>query len=635
MKIDKIKQQEQLPSIRKVQELLHFVKPPQKSQPEWVAIEDDLFSILDKPGKKQKEFFLPGFEFLLRPYALIPAVSAALLLIVLSVGRFTRESDMLPLKVVTINGKVDIFTHKNSAHDTLAGNKQSGRTVQISKGCSFSTQTNSAFKFQIGKDCAFELSPNSNLTIKKCNATQMVFQLSQGTILAKVHKRTKEQKFEVITPTAVCKVTGTIFKVDVVAAENDSAVKTMLTVYEGNVLLVPTHSTDKRPVSVSAGQQCSQAIVGPATLRGVPESETPIKSISTLELLVNEKYLTVQATGLVDVSSQPEEALIIIDDTIVGKTPLVLRKSIGCHKIKLFTQGYTPWEQSFFVGKDSISSVATSLVAIKNIEKGTNDNCARKVKSRASSMIKADPESLLVAIPDYVEAMVQFTIGEYQKALGVLDSLKDRYPLDMKSRMTIMKKINDCYAKIGDFTSALASLQDKLDATSPASGPGEKEQLLWEIANLNANCMGDYDEAELALIELLSTNPAGNRSREASEKLAEVRYMRDNYDGAAATYKAIVRKFPDNATLERSLFSLASILKDNLHHYKEAAGVFTKVINNFPRGNYYKAALFARGECFDRLGHVREAQGDYKQCLALDPHGIWNAACAQRLRVSR
>jgi hypothetical protein len=200
MKTDTIKQQEQLPSIRRMQELLHLVKPLQKTQPEWLTIEDGLFNVLNKPEKKQKEFSMPGIEFLLRPYAFIPAVCAVLLLIVLSLGRFTHDNDTLSLKVVTVNGKVDIFTHKNSAHDTLQGNRQSGKSVQISKGCSFSTQDNSAFMFQIGKDCAFELSPNSNLTIKKCNATQMVFNLSQGTILAKVHKRTDKQKFEVITP---------------------------------------------------------------------------------------------------------------------------------------------------------------------------------------------------------------------------------------------------------------------------------------------------------------------------------------------------------------------------------------------------------------------------------------------------
>lgn len=322
----------------------------------------------------------------------------------------------------------------------------------------------------------------------------------------------------------------------------------------------------------------------------------------------------------------------MLDDTIVGTTPLVLRKPVGNHRIKLSSQGYCPWERQFLIGRDSISSLAATLASYQHPGHGDQGApTAKKYKKRAHRIVSADPESLLVAFPDYVEANIQLSIGEYQKALGILDSLKNNYPLDMKNRKSIMNKINSCYAKLGDFTGALAGLQEKLDMASTSSSSREKEQLLWEIANLNANCIGDYEGAELALIDLLALGTDGHRTSEAFEKLAEVQYMLGKSDSAASTFKTLLRKFPDAPARERILFSLASILDDDKRHLKEAIGIYSKVMNDFPRGNYYKAALFARADCWDRIGRTGEAQSDYKKCLALDPHGIWNSACAQRL----
>jgi outer membrane protein assembly factor BamD (BamD/ComL family) len=415
----------------------------------------------------------------------------------------------------------------------------------------------------------------------------------------------------------------------VLPAIGDSLGQTVLTVYEGNVAFVPP-TGPRNQKTVSSGQRCSSIPGGEPYY--VSESQTPIKAISTLELLVNAKYSTPEPSGLLDISSQPEETMVLLDDTIVGATPLMLRKPIGGHRIKLSARGYFPWERQFFIGRDSISSLTAELVSAGR--QGRDDSCrtpARKIRKRARHTLNADPESLLVAFPDYVEANIQLSIGEYQKALGILDSLKNNYPLDMKNRKSIMSKINNCYAKLGDFTGALAGLQDKLDMTSSSSSAREKEQLLWEITNINANCIGDYEGAELAIIDLLALGMDGHRTCEAYEKLADVQYMLGKSDSAAATFKTLLKKCPGAPAKERILFSLASILNDDMRHCKEAIGIYSKVMNEFPSGNYYKAALFARAECFDRLGRYEEAMSDYGKCLALDPHGIWNSACAQRL----
>jgi tetratricopeptide (TPR) repeat protein len=637
MKIDRIKHQEANPSVQRLRDMLHTIKTPEKTQEEWSFIEKNIFGDLNSSEYPQEQpstrLWTRLFGNFLRPAGLIPGFAAAILLVAAAISFVTIKTEAPFVRAIDVNGKVVVRPHSRAIADTIRGNDALNAFSRIAKNFSLSTLDKSTFIFQIGKECAFELSPNSQLTIMDLSESSMVFNLSQGTLLAKVTKRDKNQKFNVFTPSAVCRITGTIFKVDVFPAKGGTAKQTVLTVYEGNVVFESSNCPRKQNL-VAAGRSCS-ALPGGEPYR-VSESETPIKAISTLELLVNAKYLTPQASGLLDVSSLPEEAMVMLDDTIVGSTPLVLRKPVGKHRIKLSSWGYSPWEQQISIGPDSITTLRATLAsASERGGKGHGEPATRKLKKRAHHALISDPESLLVAFPDYVEANIQLSIGEYQKALGILDSLKNNHPLDMRNRKSIMNKINSCYAKLGDFAGVLSSLQEKLDLASTSSTPQEKEQLLWEIANLNANCIGDYEGAELALADLIELGASGYRTCEAYEKLAEAQYMLGKSDSAVATFETLLRKYPGAPARERALFSLASICDDDMRHLKDAIGIYSKVMNDFPQGNYYKAALFARAECFDRLGRVAEAQSDYKQCLAIDPRGIWNAACAQRLRTGK
>jgi hypothetical protein len=511
MKNDKIRRQEELQSMQRLRGLLQRVSPPAKTPPQWDMLENDLFGNIDKTIVCEIAAAPTILSFFLRPAVAIPSFSALAVIVILALGSFFHAPETLPITAIAMSGKVDLSARKNARFETLSNIREAGNAVVAPKDFSYATRANGTFIFQVGRDCAFEMSPNSNLTIKELSPARMAFDLSCGSVIVKVAKRTDKQKFEIKTPDAVCTVTGTIFKVEVEGAPACRETHTILTVYEGSVSIATAGGPSKRQESISAGKSFSTLAAADALVRGVAESETPIKAISRLELLVNAKYSTAASSGLVDVSSQPEEALIMIDDTIVGKSPFVLRKSTGHHKIKVLAQGFSPWERSFIIGRDSISFLSPTLTSKLSPSKGSTllPSIRKPGKNRSSLLRKTDPESLLVAIPDYVEAMVQFTIGEYQKSLGIFDSLKDRYPLDMKSRTSVMKKINNCYAKIGDFTGALANLQEKLDVISGPSAGVEKEQLLWEIANLNANCMGDYGEAELALIELISSRGTG------------------------------------------------------------------------------------------------------------------------------
>jgi len=625
MTINTNTQQEHEPSIRRVSVLLKRIKVPGKTEAQWSALESSLFGRIAAAPEQEHGWNI--FSSVLRPMAFASGLAAiALAAFGVSWSIKTPDNAVDPCaRLLSVHGQVLVGATDKKCTDTLKGINGGHGVFRFKKGLCVATLDNSTFIMRLDKGSAMEVSPHSQLTFVAIDKKQITINLTRGSILAKVSKRSADQKFSVITPGASCVVVGTIFRVDVCAAEADSALNTVLTVYEGKVRFVENSSVSKQPRHVATGQRCMAArLMGP--LCTITEAETPFKEISTLELLVGPDSTPPEISGLIDISSQPDGATVILDNAVVGKTPLLLRKPIGNHSITVAAAGYAPSEQTIRMERDSTSGVTARLI------KKPETLQANRAQASAPriALLPIPAESTLLVIPEYVEAMIQSTIGEYQKSLSILEALKNNAPIDIKSAMTLMRKINGCYAKLGDFSKALENLRVKCAA---ASSVDEKENALWEIANVSANCMGDYPGAQQALTQLLGMSPTGKRTADAYKKLAEVRYMQGNFKGAALSYSQLLQKFPDDPDRDRTLFNLASITKEDTRDFKEALRLYSQIIDAYPRGAYYKAAFFKRAECLAAVGRIMEARCDYKKYLTADPQGIWSSACAERLQV--
>jgi tetratricopeptide (TPR) repeat protein len=523
-------------------------------------------------------------------------------------------------RAINIHGKLIACAPMENKIDTLTGVNDFAQIPKLGKNFTFKTLENSSFIMQLDQGSVIELFQNSIASIKEIGRRHIVFALDEGSVLVKVSKRSKGQKFIISTPSASCTVVGTIFKVDVRNSPAANGMQTALTVYEGKVKF----ATDKQIVYVGTGQTCLLKNTAIGAIRAISEHETPIKDISVLELLVKHGNSPEAHYGLIDVTTQPDQALVIIDDSLSGKTPLLARKSIGRHSLLITASGYTAFEKTVDIGKDSVSHVSECLKKAPG-----NDKVSLHLVKHVVSPVVVQPESTLVAVPEYVEAMVQLTIGEYQKAVGILDSLKNSQPIDMKSRMSIMIKINNCYAKLGDFRKALERLEGKYEKSTSTT---DKVSLLWEMANMKANCMGDYQGAEMALVELLVIDPTGIRAHDAYGKLAEIQYMLNKFESAAVTYKEHIKKFPIDPDMDKSLFSLANIIDNDMHNYKDALALYSKLMKTYPHSSYFNASLFARAECLLKLGKTAEARNDLKKYLKEAPEGIWSSVCMQLMK---
>lgn len=72
----------------------------------------------------------------------------------------------------------------------------------------------------------------------------------------------------------------------------------------------------------------------------------------------------------VELASNPAGANAFVDNSLVGRTPVIARLAPGPHKVRLELNGYQPWERDFVV-QDGVSKLAADLFPVPNLTKET------------------------------------------------------------------------------------------------------------------------------------------------------------------------------------------------------------------------------------------------------------------------
>jgi TolA-binding protein len=623
--------QEKSESTQRLHALLSGVKAPARQKNDWQRLENNIFAALDDEKQAtvptaSAAVSSPRFFFALPRFSVAWAAAAALVLsataIGLSIAYHKTASDATAAAVVSVRGRLAVQWEGKGPWDTLSSGGSVAKTAGA--GTIFSTLPGSSAVILLDKGSIVRLYERSVFTLRSFARQQRVCFLARGGVLVKVNKLQPGQKFEVRTPCAMCSVVGTIFRVD--AAGSTAA--TTLSVYQGKVRMAPAAmaaGSASVATVVATGRQMTISQSGAVTFGRITEKITPIRDISALSMLVEPSENIPANAAVVDITSTPEGAKVMINNVLAGITPLLVREIPGRYNVAMFAGGCVPYESAIDVGRDRIVSLAVELQATPTLV---------PPKHRAATAVsmparRAHSEQELRLMPCYVEALVNISSGEYQQALAILDSLSGSGMVDIRQRMSIMEAINSCYAKLGDFGSASNSLEEKLQKTD---SPREKDQILWEIANVKANCLGDYEGAEMALVEFLIVQPDAMWAHDAYSKLAETQYYLGKYKSAAETYLKHIRTFPEDPDIDHSMFNLACILGGDMGDCIKAADWYARLLNSFHASKYRSAALFRRAECYMQMGRTDDAIRDYRAYLALEPDGIWRTACVSALK---
>jgi TolA-binding protein len=607
------------PLRKNIGELLREIRVPKKTELQWHKLENDLFLRLDSQDSVSSG---RGFSFALprRFAAWTVAASGALAVVVAAFLVPTMLSNTASTaEFVSIQGNVSVTCGGKGAAAILHEMYASQAMRFARPGTVVETPSNASAILRLDKGSVLELLPGSKLSIVKSNRQNQICFLSTGSVLVKVNKRMHDQTFQIKTPCATCSVVGTIFQVD---AHGDRS--TTLSVFQGKVKFSPSHGIAGSEVFVETGRSASFGSGSAPESTAIAASVSSIHDISILGMLVDYR----EQSRLLDIGSNPVGAKVLVNGALAGKSPLIVKEPQGVVAIKICADGYKSWDTSVTVGDNRVIMVGAAL-SRADAKAGI---VAAPVRTKPAPTDRATCESELQTMPDYIEALVDMSSGEYQAALSIFDSLSNSGAVDISDRMCLMDKINACYAKLGDFEHASEALEDRFQKAQNAA---DKGQLLWEMATMRANCLGDYQAAEMALVEFLMVSPNAIWAHSAYGKLAEIQFYLHKYDIAAATYRRHIATFPDDPDIDKSMFNLACILDRSLNKCDNAVRWYSRIIDSFHNSKYRSAAFFRRGECELRMGNASDAERDFRACLHAAPEGNLREMCAADMRKIR
>ena len=643
--MDRFESQENQADIRKLRRLLKSVPSVEKKEDEWQLLENDLFARLDRGEQPHSDdrdhVFSKYFAWLFQGGA--PALRYAGAFVLLCVlGILFWNTVIVPdnlkySRVIGLSGDVVLHAEEDAAAADarreqldFIGDKPAG----LYKNQVIETGEDATLFVQIDQESHLVVSRESRLTVRKANTRNIELFLHHGEILCSVGKRKKYQSFTVVTPNTVSNVIGTVFRVSTFTQDTDKRT-TDLFVVEGEVE-ISNHEKYLGTDIVKTGQRISVSNRAFSQVQTIDADQMPIHTLSIIKLLKEQEKKNQELRGVLDIATDPQGAEVVVKNNIVGKTPLMITYPAGTYAMTLRKDGFELWtgtvdvvarEISFVNASLSTNNVVTTITGDSSTCSTAGDGVSRKrirrVKKRPAVIRKSGEEAEIMN-PAFVEALVQMTIGEFQKALVILDSLKDLPEIGFTEKIRIVNKISECYKGMGNFDTNLERLTKRYHTEKNLTVKGN---LLWEIIIVRANCLGDYDCAEKDLLTYIKRYPNGGWIEPAYMKLGEIRYMSDQISKAVDTYRQYVTRYPSGRFVDNAVYLIANIQRLDQENYKEAIKWYSRLIERYPQSNYRGNAIFERAECYRKQKQFGKARKDYQMYIELFPDGHLRSFC--------
>lgn len=652
MNDDILKNQEKNTEIQKLRSLLKSVSCAVKQEHEWQILENSIISRLEAQETRRIQSWgmlwvkdsIATVQKNLAPVSVAVCGCLIILAVIVSFNTGLDSKQLTDARIVGVQGAATCKTPEGktvSMQDELRTAHENPAASVVFKNQVFETKADATLSVRLDKGTCVILSGNTTLSITEATTSRIGLFLHTGSILSAVSKRTKDQTFSILTPDACCNVIGTIFSVCVSPDAATGTSVTDLTVIEGSVAIAEQKNLGRATVAQS-GQTVSVRNMTLDTAGSVTNNAVSSHALNLLRLSVEMSVDSIKATGLMNVTSSPEGADIFIQGKNMGKTPQVIRYPAGTYSVTLTHPLCRPWEQSVTVNKLATEFVAAQLSSLEPVvsdQPAAVDQNLRTQK-RAGSFHKktirpSDSDTLtkdfgFITNPAFVEALVQMSSGEYQKAVRILDSLRNLPEISVTDKIRIMSKIAACYKEMGNFEQKLKTLTDKYKASVSAV---EKGNLLWEIINVKANCLEDYTGAEQDILTYIKTFRDGSWIESAYAKLGEIQYITGKYSKAIGTFKYHISLFKYSKTVEKSMYMIANIMRMDINDYSQAIVWYTKLLAEYPQSDYFENALVERAECYEKEKQFENARSDYQTYLERFPQGRLRVLCSGRLAL--
>lgn len=222
-------------------------------------------------------------------------------------------------------------------------------------------------------------------------------------------------------------------------------------------------------------------------------------------------------------------------------------------------------------------------------------------KGKAIKTIEGDPELL------YKEGLVRFNKGDYSEALKKFEQLKTSFPDSQPFTTLAELKIGDCHFQMKEYVEAISAYEEfkKIHPTHDDI-PYVQFQIAMSYFNQMLSLDRDQTFTKKALSNfeyLINNYPPNIFTEKAKSKIEICRkrlidheiyignfyYKQGKFEAALQRFEGILKMFPQRSDEDRILFFMGKSYI-GLKRLDKAREVFMRILNEYPRSQYYKEA---------------------------------------------
>ena len=180
------------------------------------------------------------------------------------------------------------------------------------------------------------------------------------------------------------------------------------------------------------------------------------------------------------------------------------------------------------------------------------------------------PEALLQAAE-----LLHINLGRYQEALvGYLTVERDYASTREAARAR--RQVAELYKyRLGDQLQAIAAYQRLIDA-----GAEERDRLHYEIADSYFR-LNNFEQSRIEFESLLADYPASALLPEVQFRVAMVKVLEGDLDGAMNAYREVALRWPQSPYAVEAQFGLAGVLEER-ERLREALAVLEELKGRYP-----------------------------------------------------
>lgn len=476
-----------------------------------------------------------------------------------------------------------------------------GNQLSMLPGSAVQTDSISTAKIQIDAKSTIDLGKNTRFGVQEYSTDKTILSLQQGNLLAQVSKRSSHQLFRIETPNAFCEVIGTEFKVTTLEDSFHKQHLTMLVVTEGRVKF----GSQDKTTFVDAGN--AVLLYGDSLTEQLPSSHQMVTFIAEKPGL-----------GSIFIETKPAGADVIINGSIVGKTPYSGTAPYGEHIIALNKKGFTPWTGTLSI--DPLTSAKTSITLLAKEKKTSTKSTPEPLPVIPATNNGTIASGEIIDHSVLRHAVSLINNGYYHDARAVLDGLIYDPKTPTSIKVIAYQKLSTCYKNMGEYDDAIKALTIIINGNY---GSDNRSLALFERATIYKNNLQNVAAAIDDLKSYLSTYKNGIWLEEATITLADLYAFKQMYAKSADMFALFTAKYKNHARYEYSLFTLGATYYNFLNDYTAARSTFGKLLQEFPGSRYTEDALFLSAECLMKQGNPSRAITAYNNYLNRFPSGKW------------